>query len=94
MVKRLLALLLLAAIGGIFTTLVLGYMPDAELNNTARYYADHTAADIGSANLVTASSSPIVAWIPWVRSRCCSWLPPYSGWFWRAAGARCRPGGN
>ena len=54
MVKRLLALLLLAAIGGIFTTLVLGYMPDAELNNTARYYADHTAADIGSANLVTA----------------------------------------
>ena len=54
MVKRLGALLLLLAIGGIFTSLLVGYVPDAELNDTARYYADHTAADIGSANIVTA----------------------------------------
>ena len=54
MVKRLGALLLLLAIGGIFTSLLVGYVPDTELNDTARYYAYHTAADIGSANIVTA----------------------------------------
>jgi len=54
MIKRLLALLLLAAIGSVFAVLLLGYTPDAELNLTARYYAERTAADIGAANIVTA----------------------------------------
>jgi multicomponent Na+:H+ antiporter subunit B len=54
MVKRFVALLLLVAIGGIFATLLAGYTPDAELNLTARYYADHTTRDIGAANIVTA----------------------------------------
>ena len=30
------------------------HIPDAVLNLTARYYADHTAQDIGAANIVTA----------------------------------------
>lgn len=54
MVKRLIALALLAAFGAIFVTLLLGYTPDAELNQTARYYAERTAADLGAANIVTA----------------------------------------
>lgn len=54
MIKHLLALLLLAAIGSVFAVLLLGYTPDAELNLTARYYAERTAAEIGAANIVTA----------------------------------------
>ncbi|MBI4756166.1 MAG: sodium:proton antiporter [Betaproteobacteria bacterium] len=54
MIKRFIAFLLLIAIGGIFATLLIGYTPDAELNLTARYYAERTAADLGSANIVTA----------------------------------------
>lgn len=54
MVKRFTALLLLLAVAGMFATLLLGYQPDRELNTTARYYALHTAADIGAANIVTA----------------------------------------
>jgi multicomponent Na+:H+ antiporter subunit B len=54
MAKRFVALMLLLAIGGLFASLLAGYTPDAELNLTARYYADHTAQDIGAANIVTA----------------------------------------
>jgi multicomponent Na+:H+ antiporter subunit B len=54
MIKRLIALLLLAAVGSVFVTLLFGYAPDTELNATARYYAERTAADLGAANLVTA----------------------------------------
>ncbi|MCP3669230.1 MAG: sodium:proton antiporter [Gammaproteobacteria bacterium] len=54
MIKRLVVLLLLAGIGAIFMSLLLGYTPDNELNLTARYYAEHTAQDIGAANIVTA----------------------------------------
>lgn len=54
MVKRFLALALLLALGGVFTTLWLGYVPDAELNPTARYYAERTAPELGAANIVTA----------------------------------------
>ena len=54
MIKRIVALLLLFAVGSIFATLLFGYSPDAELNRTARYYAERTATDIGAANIVTA----------------------------------------
>ncbi len=54
MIKRFTVLLLLAGIGAIFTNLLLGYTPDSELNITARYYAEHTAQDLGAANIVTA----------------------------------------
>jgi multicomponent Na+:H+ antiporter subunit B len=54
MVKRFVALLLLLGVGGLFATMLAGYVPDAELNQTARYYAEHTARDIGAANIVTA----------------------------------------
>jgi len=54
MIKRFTLLLLLAGIGAIFTGLMLDYVPDAELNRTAGYYAEHTAQDLGAANIVTA----------------------------------------
>lgn len=54
MIKRFLALLLLAGIGAMFASLLLAYVPDTDLNFTARYYAENTASDIGAANIVTA----------------------------------------
>jgi multicomponent Na+:H+ antiporter subunit B len=54
MVKKLVALALLAVFGLLFAALVATYTPDAELNQTARYYAERTAADLGAANIVTA----------------------------------------
>jgi multicomponent Na+:H+ antiporter subunit B len=54
MIKRLTLILLLAGIGSIFAGLTLQYTADEALNRTARYYADHTAEDLGAANLVTA----------------------------------------
>jgi len=54
MVKRFFVLLLLWGIGVIFAALLMGYVPDSELNYTARYYADHTVRDTGAANIVSA----------------------------------------
>jgi multicomponent Na+:H+ antiporter subunit B len=54
MIKNFLVLILLIALATIFTILFLGYTPDKELNYTANYYANHTAQDIGAANIVTA----------------------------------------
>ena len=54
MIKRALALLLLAGLGAVFTGLVFSYSPDTALNFTARYYADNTVQDTGAANIVTA----------------------------------------
>lgn len=54
MIKRLIALLLLAGMAAMFANLLFAYVPDARLNHTALYYAQHTASDIGAANIVTA----------------------------------------
>lgn len=54
MIKLAIALLLTLAVGTLFASLLVGYVPDSELNQTARYYAERTAADIGAANIVTA----------------------------------------
>ncbi len=54
MIKRFSVLLLLFGLGAIFLHLLLGYEPDSALNPTARYYAEHTPADLGAANIVTA----------------------------------------
>ncbi|MEW6678570.1 MAG: Na(+)/H(+) antiporter subunit B [Pseudomonadota bacterium] len=54
MVKRFIALALVLALGGLFSALLAGYSPDPELNQTARYYAERTAPDLGAANIVTA----------------------------------------
>jgi len=54
MIKRFLVVLLLTALGLVFLDLLGVYSSDAELNTTARYYAEHTAQDIGAANIVTA----------------------------------------
>ncbi len=54
MISRFIALLLLAGIAVIFTSMLSGYSPDAALNYTANYYAQNTAGEIGSANIVTA----------------------------------------
>lgn len=54
MIKRVIALVLLFAVGTLFTSLLVGYAPDSDLNQTARYYAERTAGDVGAANIVTA----------------------------------------
>lgn len=54
MIRKFAALLILAGIAALFAGLLFTYEPDAELNTTARYYAERTAADIGAANIVTA----------------------------------------
>ena len=54
MVKRFTMLVLILGLGAMFAALLLGYVPDSELNQTARYYADKTAAETGAANIVAA----------------------------------------
>ena len=54
MIKRFAVILLLLGLGAVFAGLLAGYAPDQELNLSARYYAEHTAQDIGAANIVTA----------------------------------------
>jgi multicomponent Na+:H+ antiporter subunit B len=54
LIKRLIALLLMLVLGAIFWQLLSTYLPDTVLNHTGRYYADHAAADLGAANIVTA----------------------------------------
>ncbi len=54
MVKSFSVLVLLLGIGAMFAALLLGYVPDSELNQTARYYADKTASETGAANIVAA----------------------------------------
>lgn len=54
MVKHLSALLLLAGLAVVFAALALGYQPDETLNRTALWYAENTAEDVGSQNIVTA----------------------------------------
>ena len=54
MIKKFVVLLFLLGMGIIFIDLLTSYSPDDELNMTGRYYAEHTAQDIGAANIVTA----------------------------------------
>lgn len=54
MVRHLVAGLLMVGLALVFGVLVLGYQPDQELNRTALYYAENTAKDLGSQNIVTA----------------------------------------
>ncbi len=54
MIKRVIVLLFLFGLGLLFISLMQGYTPDSELNMTGRYYAEHTAQDIGATNIVTA----------------------------------------
>ncbi len=54
MIKRVIALTLLAGLGLLFLGLLLDYRPDTDLNLSARYYAERTAPDLGAANIVTA----------------------------------------
>ena len=54
MIKRLSLILLLAGLGSVFLGLMLTYSADESLNQTASYYAEHTAKDLGAANIVTA----------------------------------------
>lgn len=54
MIRRFSVFLLLLGLTAIFVELLLGYVVDSELNLSARYYAEHTASDLGAANIVTA----------------------------------------
>jgi len=53
-IRRFFVILLLLGLAAVFAGLVAGYAPDHQLSLTARYYAEHTAQDIGAANIVTA----------------------------------------
>jgi len=53
-IRRFFVILLLLGLGAVFAGLLAGYAPEDALNLTARYYAEHTAQDIGAANIVTA----------------------------------------
>jgi multicomponent Na+:H+ antiporter subunit B len=53
-IRRFFVILLLLGLGAVFAGLVAGFTPDDTLTLTARYYAEHTAQDIGAANIVTA----------------------------------------
>jgi multicomponent Na+:H+ antiporter subunit B len=53
-VKRFFVVLLLLGLGAVFLGLLAAYNPDDQLNLTASYYANHTAQDLGAANIVTA----------------------------------------
>ena len=57
MIRRFLVILLLLGLAAVFAGLVAGYAPDHQLSLTARYYAEHTAQDIGAANIVTIRST-------------------------------------
>lgn len=54
MIKRLLALLLIGGLGGVFLLLWLDFTPPTELNEVARYYAEQSAPDLGTVNITTA----------------------------------------
>ncbi len=54
MIRKFFVLILLLGLMVIFANLLFGYVMDKELNSTARYYAEHTANDLGAANIVTA----------------------------------------
>ena len=54
MIRRFSVFLLLLCLAAIFVELLLAYTVNGELNTSARYYAEHTASDLGAANIVTA----------------------------------------
>lgn len=54
MTKRIFVLCMLIGLGAIFIDLLSSYVPDTTLNQTARYYAERTAADLGAANIIAA----------------------------------------
>ncbi len=54
MIRKFFVLVLLLGLMVIFANLLFGYVMDKELNASAHYYAEHTANDLGAANIVTA----------------------------------------
>lgn len=54
MIKRFAVFLILLGLGAIFLQLLVQYVPDTELNQTGRYYAENAGKEVGAANVVTA----------------------------------------
>ncbi|MCK5736496.1 MAG: hypothetical protein KAH21_08460 [Spirochaetaceae bacterium] len=54
MIKKLFILILLAGLAALFFQLTRSYVEPESLNETASYYAEHGAEEVGAANLVTA----------------------------------------
>jgi multicomponent Na+:H+ antiporter subunit B len=54
MTRRAFVLLLLIGLAVIFANLLFGFTADRELNQSALYYAQHTAQDLGAENIITA----------------------------------------
>jgi len=53
-IRKAFVLLFLLGLSLLFMSFMQEYTPDTELNQTGKYYAEHTAQDIGAANIVTA----------------------------------------
>ena len=56
--RHAIVVVLLALLGYAFFVLFAGYLPDASLNRSALYYAEHTASDLGAQNIVAAIIVP------------------------------------
>lgn len=52
--KNKIALVLVLALGFIFGSLWIGFVPFTTLNETAHYYAENTADEVGAQNIITA----------------------------------------
>ncbi|NDR57718.1 hydrogen gas-evolving membrane-bound hydrogenase subunit E [Aliiruegeria sabulilitoris] len=59
MIRKVVIGLMVALLGVAFWTLTSGYVPDAELNRTAAYYAANAESEVGAPNIVTGI---IVTW--------------------------------
>ncbi len=53
-IRHAVVVVLLVLLGYAFFVLFAGYLPDASLNRSALYYAEHTASDVGAQNIVAA----------------------------------------
>jgi multicomponent Na+:H+ antiporter subunit B len=54
MIKRFAVFLILLGLAAMFAQMLAQYVPDNNLNWTARYYAENTTSEVGAANIVTA----------------------------------------
>lgn len=54
MVRTTVNMLVIIAVSSLFFSLFTAFRPDEKLNDLAAYYAQHTVADTGAANIVTA----------------------------------------
>ena len=67
MIKRLFILMMLALMALIFAQLAANYTENTSLLKLGRYYVEEGPRELGAPTWSPLSSSPIVAWIRWVK---------------------------